>query len=459
MSAIGDYIHLYYKNYKKYGVSKVGESPSFNNYALATIDRRIENEVKDIDRSAIIELQKRLKLNSYSQLQQSESKWAKRQQQLLDQIYVLLYERSKKISGVERLYNISQGNYFVTDNDNNVRHILTSSHWAASKSIEELRKLSKQANALFTEINKLIDKINKEQSAQSSDDLKKLEQLYRQYTHLSLDSNEHTIGAIEKAIGEKRYIGAASNIAGQFGEMFVAVCDDKIFKYANKSVAQAVEQSVKGNERAEILIDKNLISDNRGDFIYKKSTKDNTMYFLGATQNKVDVEIKINNQDIFASVKSYSSRDSKNSRPDLQQVNLLTTLTFLNNYQGLQDIGNHWINMHSSHPGRGRNIDTTLDDIIKKEIAFQALSSGNPFKQNIKNANTFVFINRGTGQVFVKTIKDILFNNFSTIGGLQSISKIYLDNRKSDKIQDRITNVLNQIHQQNISVAMNIRFD
>lgn len=459
MSAIGDYIHLYYKNYKKYGVSKIGESPSFNNYALATIDRRIGNEVKDIDQSAIIELQKRLKLNSYSQLEQSKSKWAKRQQQLLDQIYVLLYERSKKISGVERLYNISQGNYFVTDNDSNVRHILTSSHWAASKSIEELRKLSKQANALFTEINKLIDKINKEQSAQSSDDLKKLEQLYKQYTHLSLDSNEHTIGDIEKAIGEKRYSGVASNIAGQFGEMFVAVCDDKIFKQANKSVAQAVEQSVKGNERAEILIDKNLISDNRGDFIYKKSTKDNTMYFLGATQNKVDVEIKINNQDIFASVKSYSSRDSKNSRPDLQQVNLLTTLTFLNNYQGLQDIGNHWINMHASHPGRGRKIDTTLDDIIKKEIAFQALSSGNPFKQNIKNANTFVFINRGTGQVFVKTIKDILFNNFSTIGGLQSISKIYLDNHKSDKIQDRITNVLNQIHQQNISVAMNIRFD
>lgn len=56
MSAIGDYIHLYYKNYKKYGVSRVGESPSFNNYALAIIDRRIENEVKDIDQSAIIEL-------------------------------------------------------------------------------------------------------------------------------------------------------------------------------------------------------------------------------------------------------------------------------------------------------------------------------------------------------------------------------------------------------------------
>lgn len=459
MSALGEYIHLYYSNYKQYGVARVGQQPSFGNYALATINRRIENEVENIDQGAINELQKRLKLNSQSQLQQSKSSWAKRQQQLIDQIYTLLYERSQKISGVERLYNIGQGNYYITNKNGNTSHILTDSHWAASKSVEELRRLSKQANAIFTEINTLIDKINKDQSSQSLDDLKKLEQLYKQYTHLSYDSNNHTLGAIEKAIGEKRYDGAASNIAGQFGEMLVAVCDDKIFKEANKTVAQIVEQSVKGDERAEILIDKNLISDNRGDFIYKTSAKDGTMYSLGVTQNKVDVEIQINNQDIFASVKSYSGIDSKSARPDLQQVNLLTTLTFLNNYEGLQNIGNHWINLHASHPGKTKSINKTLDDIIKKEIAFQALSSGNPFKQGIKKANVFVFINRSTGQVFVKSVKDILSNNLSTIGGLDTVSNVYLANHKSDATQDRITNVLEQIHQCNISVAMNIKFD
>ena len=114
--------------------------------------------------------------------------------------------------------------------------------------------------------------------------------------------------------------------------------------------------------------------------------------------------------------------------------------------------------MHTSHPGREKNIDNSLDEIIKKEIAFQALSSGNPFKQDANKANTFVFINRGTGQVFVKSVKDILFNEFSTIGGLDSISNIYLNNHKSAEIQDRITNVLNQIHQINLSIALNITF-
>jgi len=56
MSALGEYIHLYYKNYKQYGVARIGEQPSFRNYTLSVIDRRIDNGVKDIDQSAINEL-------------------------------------------------------------------------------------------------------------------------------------------------------------------------------------------------------------------------------------------------------------------------------------------------------------------------------------------------------------------------------------------------------------------
>lgn len=460
MSAIGDYIHLYYKNYKQYGVSRIGQVPAFTNYALASINRRINNQIKDVDKGAITELENRLKLNSQSQLQQSQSRWAKHQQRLIDQIYAILYERSQQVSGVSRLYNVSQGDYYVSNKiDNKTSHIITESHWASSKSEEELKRLREKATSLYKQINKLITKINNQKQAQSSeDDLKKLQKLYEQYTHLSYDSKQHTIGAIEKAIGEKRYNGAISNIAGKFGEMFVAVCDDRAFINANRTVAEIVEEAVKGDERAEILIDKNLIAEGRGDFLYKTSSQNNTMYSLGSTQNKVDVAISINDNDIFASVKSYRSTDDKYARPDLQEVNLLTSLTFLNNYQDLKDIGNHWINMHASHPGREKNIDNSLDEIIKKEIAFQALSSGNPFKQDVNKANTFVFINRGTGQVFVKSVKDILFNEFSTIGGLDSISNIYLNNHKSAEIQDRITNVLNQIHQINLSIALNITF-
>lgn len=149
----------------------------------------------------------------------------------------MLFERSKNVTGAERLFNVATGNYYITNKDNTKTHIFTESHWASSKTIEELKKSREKANALFKEINTLINKINNEQSAQSLDELEKLKQLYEQYTHLSYDSDDHTLGAIEKAIGEKRYGGAAANIAGQFGEMFVAVCDDKIFNQAHKTVA------------------------------------------------------------------------------------------------------------------------------------------------------------------------------------------------------------------------------
>lgn len=457
MSALGDYIHLYYKNYKQYGVSRIGASPAFANYNLAIINNRINNETQPIDQSAINELEKRLKLNSQSQLEQSKSKWTATQQKWINQIYTLLFERSKQITGAQRIFDVAQGNYYVT-NATGLHQIITDSHWASSKSIEDLKASRMQAEILRKEIDALITKINSQQNAQSLDDLRKLELLYQQYTHLSYDSNDHTIGAIEKAIGEKRYDGAASNIAGQFGEMLVAVCDDKMFTEANKSVAEMVQQAVKGAERAEIFIDKNLISDKRGDFFYKNSSKDGNVYSLGATQNKVDVQIQINNNDIFASVKSYNVLDSK-PKAHLQEVNLLTTLTFLNNYPGLQNIGNHWLNMHASHPGKAKEINNQLDEIIKKEIAFQALSSGNPFKQGTSKANVFIFINRGTGEVYVKSIKDILAIDLSSISGLNTISSIYLNNHKSNEIQDRITNVLNQVHQQNLSIALNIGFD
>lgn len=461
MSALGEYIHLYYKNYRQHGVARINQGQSFANYSLAVINNRIENSVKDIDKDAISELEKRLKLNSQSQLQNSKSQWQKRQQELIDEIYVLLYQRSKQVKGADRLYEVAKGDYYITNKaTGETSHIKHSGHWSSSKSQDQLKAIRKKANSIYEEIENLIKKINSQSSQQHGlEDLEKLEHLYQQYTHLSYDSNEHTIGAIEKAIGENRYDGAVSNVAGNFGEMLVAICDDKVFKLANKSVADAIQESVKGNERTQILIDKNLISDNRGDNFLKNSSKDNVKYSLGTTQNKVDVEININDNDIFASVKSYSGTDTKHARPDLQQVNLLSTLTFLNNYQNLKNIGNHWINMHSSHPGRARTIDTSLDDIIKKEVAFQALSTGNPFKQGVKNANAFVFINRSTGQVYVKSIKEILQEDFTSIGGLDSISKIYLNNRKSKDFQDRITNILNQIHQQKISIGLNINFD
>ena len=37
MSALGDYIHLYYSHYREYGVAHINESPRIANYSLNII--------------------------------------------------------------------------------------------------------------------------------------------------------------------------------------------------------------------------------------------------------------------------------------------------------------------------------------------------------------------------------------------------------------------------------------
>ena len=460
MSALGDYIHLYYSHYKEYGVAHINESPRIANYSLNIIQRRIKNEVLDINKTTVKELERRLKLNSNSNLEKGKTEQAKLQQKLLDEVYALLYERLQKVQDIDRLREKNSGNFWSMK-DGTRTHTLREAHWASSLTIDELKKRRKQAKKLYQTIQKLITEINNQKSQQSLDKLLELEKLYERYTHLSYQSSDHTLTAIEKAITQHRYNNTKQQVSGDFGEMLLATLGDKIFKEANQTVAQAVEESVKGQQRTEILIDKTLISNNRGDQIFKQTTKDGTQYYMKPTQNKVDVQIKIDDDNILASVKTYSGTDSRTFRPNLQEINLFYSILFLNDYNGLQDIGNHWLNLHTSHPGKTFNsIDSgQIDETIKRQVAFQALSSGNPFKQGVNNANVFVYINRDSGQVYVKSIKDILLNDFSKIGGLDKISKIYLQNHRSKKIEDRITNVLNQLHKQKLSIALNIKFD
>jgi hypothetical protein len=96
----------------------------------------------------------------------------------------------------------------------------------------------------------------------------------------------------------------------------------------------------------------------------------------------------------------------------LQDVDLYPTLIFLNSQiAGLENFGNHWLNMHSAYKIAGsiRTYDDpgkeNLDEILKKEVAYEALCSGNPFKTGVDSANVFVHINRATGKVYVKSAK------------------------------------------------------
>ena len=464
MSALGDYIHLYKKHYAEYGVTRHSKGSPNPNYSMNVINNRISANVKPISKEAIAELERRLKINSDNEENRLLSEAERQKQHLINICYQLLYQRSKNITGANRIATMARGGeVWYTDNEKRrYTKNLGNRSWAAYYDKNEkinhatLKALSDKANALYKRIQRLIDKINKNgDTSQTSEDFIKLVSLFNEYSHLSLNPQQCTLGTIKSALKTYRYEGAAQDISGHFGEMMVAICDDTCSNLAESQVRKHITESIVGAQTAKITFDKKLIS--TGYKIFDTNRDNENQYWLGATQNKVDVQINIKDEEVLATVKASADTD-KAPRPHLQDVDLLVTLTFLNNLSGLENFGNHWLNMHATILSNEKTFNSSgLDEILKKEIAYEALASGNPFKQNVKSANIFAYINRATGQVYVKSVQQLL-DNMDRIGGLKEIPQLRYRNNWQPEIWQRINSILTQVHQTKIHVAINIDF-
>ena len=113
--------------------------------------------------------------------------------------------------------------------------------------------------------------------------------------------------------------------------------------------------------------------------------------------------------------------------------------------------------MHALRSSGGWSNQKEADNIVSKEIAYEALASGSPFKQS-NPANVFVYIDRAKGYVFVEKTSDLLLNHFDRFI-MRSVEDIILKNRRvplKNGIQDRIEDILRQVHKINIAVSLNI---
>lgn len=113
--------------------------------------------------------------------------------------------------------------------------------------------------------------------------------------------------------------------------------------------------------------------------------------------------------------------------------------------------------MHALRTSGSWSNQKSADEIVSKEIAFEALSSGSPFKQSTP-ANVFVYIDRAKGYIFVEKVSELLLNHFERFN-MRNVGDIVLQNRRATSrngIQDRISDILNQVHKTNIAVTLNI---
>lgn len=463
MSALGYYIHLRAENYAKYGTAPIGEDPIKYNYMDSTnfLRKRMRGNINRISNKSIDVLRARLKSNTQKELTKSEKNFERDQQKQIDYIYELLYQQVYNVTKLRQLGLTTSGNgyRYFKGGEKPPERLSKTSQWASSKSHDELMALREQKQKEYKKIKKLIKKINTSEQPQSEKNLKQLMDLYEQYTYLTPDGLS-TAGEIDEAIGKSRYQGTIQEVAGKFGEMLTAACGDKAIELGKKEFVEFLSKSVIGDEKTDILISKDLIYDGKADSFLNTSTKDNTKFFLAKTQNKVDVEITVNGEDLFASVKDYAYTEEEEKagkmRASLQEVSLFQSILFLNSF--LENFGNHWINMHALKGKDAQLNKGEADTIVRKEVAYEALAGGSPFKSGVKHSNVFVFINRATGYVYVERTHDILMKKFDSFSITPDPSSVRLSNYYSKKSSDdRITRLLKQLHKTKIRVSLSIK--
>lgn len=432
MSALGDYIHLRAANYEKYGTTVRGIYDRIDSYE-DYVKRRL-SKIKEITPQTINIMKKRLKGEADGIITKDKIAAEKRFQENIDKIYeaIASITTESTLGQLEGSNTINTGKWKPSDYQSLKSRTLSK---------EEIMKKRDLVNNIY----KLIDKITVDgaKGQAQQEDIKQLTQYYNQLTGKNLIANESTYSLVQKDVDNYNYYTWISNVAGKFGEMMVAAiqdtAEDKAVEVVNNTMEGVVGNLSSGGSfmKAEVVRDMSpygMTTDKSGNY-----------YIIKRTQDKVDVAIQVNQEDVFATVKNYYNP----SQVTLQaQTSLFYALVAL---QREGNFGNHFLNAHAA-----RNVkkpDALIaDDAVRFELAYDALVGGNPLKEGASQANVFVVFNRATGDVMIKQTKDILTNELDRIVRKPYIQKIRFDNKMRDNVTDRITNILVQAHQLNFHV-------
>lgn len=448
MSALGDYVHLYVSNYKEFGTAQKGfkKEPFSASYAAqkAKYKERLSS-LKIPSTQAIEELKTRIRNENNQktamELAHSKQVYNSSLENLTEQMVESLKDAvSKKFS--------SDGSGIIL-NDN----IITDS---SEINIKEAKKLK-------TSLTKKIEKINKNNSA-SDKDIEELNTLFTDFFK--------TLGIVNKNLvisygdlTNKSTTAALQNIVdmavlselnkatlhGTFGEVLVNMVCDTLENQTKEALQEEVIKKLQtGENRTPFALDSSLIPKNVNTS-YKKQTK-NSLYRIHKTQDKVDAEITILQEDIKASVKAYTPASKNIARAHLQDVNLIYNLATTQ-----EQFGNHWLNIHALDGAPNKK---KVDKELANHIKYEALSSGNLLKKGkAQHADTFIAIDAIEGRVFVKTVPDLLKDKYSSMFKLTpDIASIRLSNKKEDTWENRIAKMLIELHQQKISVSLAVDF-
>lgn len=307
------------------------------------------------------------------------------------------------------------------------------------------------------------------------------------------DKDMLTSQSIIQILADLDDVKTIDQFQGDFGEKLLLTCDDSIEEIVKKSAEEEFEQKMqtlfhnqqKGNVKTNAFIETNLFFNGFSPSKKDKKDKPKNFWNIGkigdkdvynittsaGTKDKVDIEVSINGLRLPLSVKTYTSDINTELRSvGLQDVDLLVTLVFLNSQiQNLENFGNHWLNMHTLQANQEikktkkmNEINERMNKIFAAEVALEAFSIGNPFKQNITAAQGLVVLDISKGTIKYVSLRQAFqafdrgqsSNTYFTPNLVETIRARKIPNTEANTVETRLNNILVSLHQKKIAVGM-----
>lgn len=441
MSALGYYIHLTTTGYLKNGTYEEGKGknvyPFYNEFLK---ERTAHLEDKGISQDTIDELKLRLANDSITQEKRDALKLTQEYQKMLDEVYQNISKFAEK-SALKEYFKLDKDNKFLPSSNSVLRPL----------SANQIKKKKEKKE----ELNKTIEKLNGQEMVSN----KQVKDLLNQYKALgsvvspiqASPDIKSVMGQMQESLAALSFDNIYTAVGGRFGEELIyAIRDVK-----NKEVVKGLKQAIVGGDKTEITINENMLAAPIDKVFSSAKTTDETgtTYIIGNTQDKIDVQIVVNNEDLFASVKSYKNLHKVGATIE-QKKSLIYPLIFLNQFY--ENFGNHWLNMHAGRLLKS-SAKNNADLILKQEFAYEALVTGNPLKNNAAPAEVFIAIDRHSGKVFINNTYNILNKQFNSFSFSRNLSNIKFQNRRADTAEHRIINLLQQVRQTQITVHLNLK--
>ena len=450
MSAIGDYVHFHKTNYIRYGTAFRGrDSQPFMKSYKAQKERNLNRtkNLKTISKATLRELETRIANEST----QEEAK----------QIAEGILNFNNSLNNITRELQeklLSEVPAKFSSDDFGIRMVKSKIHTDDSAiNIEEAKKARTR---FYNNINTINKKAQQGEPIKESTITALLKNASDFFNYLGIINKDlefikyrnlkdmNTIAALKNMVGlvslsEMR----KATLHGVYGEVLTNMVSDNLrFQIGDALVTEVKNQIQTGAHRTEFQIDSSLVKPWAQQEFYQK-TKIN-LYQIRGSQDKVDASITINDTQLNASAKAYSTHGNIIT-PHLQDVSLMTSLAAT-----ADQFGNHWLNMHALGIKNEK-----ADRELTKQIQYEALAAGNLLKKGAAIADTFVAIDATKGRVMTRSVKDMLNKDVDSFIIKPDLRSISFDNKwVENSWRDRIVNLLMDIHQNQISVSYKISF-